>query len=235
VPVDPGPTPTETPPADTSGGGAGGGDTTPVAGDGGGGGSTDGSGDGGGSPSQKQPAHAGGDNSGNGSGSTSSSAPAAVPGQGGQQPTSPAAAGNPDSWLGQDTFVVDRTGGGPGPGSGPGSGHPGVLPRSFAGLYALGAVSRASRLEAKARRGREAAKISALGGPPGSGHRLPDQNPFFNLLSGSGGSAAGLALVSILAVLGGALVLPRDRSTRFRTPTVTWRPLAYVPPIELPG
>jgi hypothetical protein len=39
----------------------------------------------------------------------------------------------------------------------------------------------------------------------------------------------------MLAVLGAALVLPHDRLKRFRTPTVSWSPLAYVPPIELPG
>jgi hypothetical protein len=39
----------------------------------------------------------------------------------------------------------------------------------------------------------------------------------------------------ILAVLAAAFVLPRDRSRIFRMPTVTWPPLAYVPPIESPG
>ena len=99
----------------------------------------------------------------------------------------------------------------------------------------LRAASHAGGLVVKARRNDSAAQVKPIGGPPGSGNQLPGQNPFFNLLSGPGGSAAGLALASILAILGAALVLPRDRSRRFRMPTVTWRPLAYVPPIELPG
>jgi len=44
-----------------------------------------------------------------------------------------------------------------------------------------------------------------------------------------------IALAGMLAVLGAAFVLPRDRSRIVRMPTATWRPLAYVPPIELPG
>jgi hypothetical protein len=64
---------------------------------------------------------------------------------------------------------------------------------------------------------------------------LPGNNPFFNLLSGPGGIAAGMMLAGMLAVLGAAFLLPRDRLRAFRVPTVTWSPLAYVPPIELPG
>src|SRR5207247_685099 len=42
-------------------------------------------------------------------------------------------------------------------------------------------------------------------------------------------------VASLRASLGVALVLPRDRLRTFRMPAVSWRPLAYVPPIELPG
>jgi hypothetical protein len=168
-------------------------------------------------------------------------APASTPVPGGAATSAPnatAATGTEDSesssryadaWLGQDTFVVDKT---------PARDHDSapVIRRSFAGLFVLATSTRATRMEAKARRSHETAQVSPLGpGPPRPGIPLPNQNPFFNLLSGPGGAAAGLMLASMLAVLGAALVLPRDRFQRFRMPTVTWSPLAYVPPIELPG
>jgi hypothetical protein len=139
--------------------------------------------------------------------------------------------GHSDSWLGQDTFVIDKTK--------TTTDHEGLktVRRRFAGLFLIGASTKATRTEAKARRANETAKVSAIGsgGPPTPGNPLPSQNPFFNLLSGPSGIAAGLMLASMLAVLGAAFVLPRDRLRAFRTPTVTWSPLAYVPPIELPG
>jgi hypothetical protein len=134
-----------------------------------------------------------------------------------------------DTWLGQDTFIVSKTAT---------KRHDGAttVRRRFAGLFLLGSSTRATRIEAKARRAHETAKVSAPGsGPPKPGSPLPSQNPFFNLLSGPSGIAASLMLASMLGVLGAAFVLPRDRLRAFRTPTVTWRPLAYVPPIELPG
>jgi hypothetical protein len=70
---------------------------------------------------------------------------------------------------------------------------------------------------------------------PGFGNQLPNENPSSSLQSSLGGAAAGLALAGMLAVLGGVFVLPRDRSRIFRLPTATWRPSAYVPPIESPG
>ena len=85
-----------------------------------------------------------------------------------------------------------------------------------------------------ARSGHANAKLSPLGGPPGFGNQLPSRNPSVSLLRDTGG-AAGLSLAGMLAVLGAAVALRRDRSRIFRMPTVTWRPLAYVPPIELPG
>jgi hypothetical protein len=86
----------------------------------------------------------------------------------------------------------------------------------------------------KERRGHETEQVS----PPAHGlpgHApLPDQNPFFNLLGGASGSGAGLVLV-LLAVLGASIALPSQRSKALRTRAAVWRPLAYVPPIELPG
>ena len=85
------------------------------------------------------------------------------------------------------------------------------------------------------RSGHQTGKASPLdGGLPGHGGQLPSQNPFFNLLSGSGGAGTGLILL-LLAVLGASIALPRRRFKAFRTPAGPWRPLAYVPPIELPG
>jgi hypothetical protein len=100
--------------------------------------------------------------------------------------------------------------------------------------YTVGRPGRGDGQGSAARSRRANAKISPLGGPPGFGNQLPSRNPSVSLLRNTGG-AASLALAGMLAVLGGAVVLRRDRSTIFRMPTATWRPLAYVPPIELPG
>jgi hypothetical protein len=198
-------------------------DTNPPPSDNTGGGSTE--------PDNRQPAHPGG----NGSGLTSSTEAVntSLPPRstsGSDTTGTPTTTGRPDTWLGQDTFIVDK--------ADAGGAHSGATTSRgrFAGLVLLGASSRAKQIEAKARRGHETAKVSPLGaGPPGPGNPLPGQNPFFNLLSGPGGIAASLMLAGMLAVLGAAFVLPRDRLKAYRTPTVTWRPLAYVPPIELPG
>ena len=98
-----------------------------------------------------------------------------------------------------------------------------------------GTAGRVIRREAKERGGHETGKASPLdGGLPGHGGQLPSQNPFFSLLSGSGGAGTGL-LMLLLAVLGASIALPNHRFKAFRTPAVAWRPSAYVSPIELPG
>jgi hypothetical protein len=103
------------------------------------------------------------------------------------------------------------------------------------GHFESSTSDRGIRLEAKERRSHATAKTSPLGGGlPGHGGQLPSQNPFFSLLSGSGGAGTGLLLL-LLAVLGASIALPNRRFKAFRTPTGPWRPLAYVPPIELPG
>jgi hypothetical protein len=182
---------------------------------------------------KRSPVHDQSSDSSSASSSPASTAPsttaAGSPGDGGP-PTDPAT-GYQGEWAGQDSFLVDATSPTDSGGAAAGGYH-----GRFSGLFAFGAASRASRLEAKARRGHDTAKVSALGGgTPGGGGQLPGQNPFFNLLSGPGGAAAGMMLMSLLAVLGASIALPRNRLNRFRTPTVTWSPLAYVPPIELPG
>jgi hypothetical protein len=75
---------------------------------------------------------------------------------------------------------------------------------------------------------------SSGGGPPGHGGPLPDQSPFLSLLNAPGSAGAGLMLL-LLAVLGAAIALPNRHFRAFRMPAAQWRPLAYVPPIELPG
>src|SRR5205085_5635583 len=80
--------------------------------------------------------------------------------------------GHSDSWLGQDTFVIDKT---------TAKDHVGLKTerRRFAGLFLLGASTKATRIEAKVRRAHETAKISPLGsGTPVPGSPLPSQNPF---------------------------------------------------------
>ena len=93
---------------------------------------------------------------------------------------------------------------------------------------------RTSLAERLAKSRHASAKMSPRGTPLGFGRRLPSRNPSISLQS-PGGAAAGLALAGVLAILGGAFVLARDRSRIFKWPTATWRPLAYVPPIESPG
>jgi hypothetical protein len=214
TPVDPTPTPSEPPPSED----------TPGSGDIS---NSPASGTGDSPTAHKQPARD------QGSVPAAESTPAIGPtatSDAGKQPPAPAAAGGSDSWLGQDVFVLDRRGGDHG------SGGARTVRRRFAGLVLLGTTSSAKRMEASDRQSNETAKVSPLGaGAPTPGKPLPGQNPFFNLLSGSGGIGGSLVLMTVLAVLGAAFVLPRDRFKALRTPSVTWRPLAYVPPIELPG
>jgi hypothetical protein len=173
----------------------------------------------------KQPARPSGDEFTTSTAPSGSSSPTSSTGNPGKDLTGSRAS---DTWLGQDTFIVGKTATKHNDGT--------TARRRFAGLFLLGASTQATRSEAKARRAHETAKVSAIGGgPPKPGDPLPSQNPFFNLLSGPSGIAAGLMLASMLAVLGAAFVLPQHRLRAFSTPTVTWRPLAYVPPIELPG
>jgi hypothetical protein len=180
--------------------------------------------------SARQPSHTG-----DGSGQSNAAPAPTVPSMGGDTTTVDTLAsdsdGYPGAWSGQDTFVVDKAPNRTTDAVGATGGPRGLL----AGFFVFHPSSRASNLEAKARRSHAVAQATEVGRTPGSGKHLPRHNLFFNLLSGSGGSAAGLALVSLLAVLGAAFVLPRDRLRVFRMPMATWRPSAYVPPIELPG
>jgi hypothetical protein len=132
---------------------------------------------------------------------------------------------------GQDTFVIEST-------KGRGSDRAAARTNHARsrGDRESGTAGRAIQRETKERGGRETGNASALddGGVPANGGQLPSQNPFFSLLSSSGGAGTGLLLL-LLAVLGAAIALPKERLDAFRTPAVPWRPLAYVSPIELPG
>ena len=94
--------------------------------------------------------------------------------------------------------------------------------------------SRSDRRGSAAKRTHAAGDVSR-GRPPGFRNQLPSPNQSFSLHTGPGGAAAGLALAGMVAILGAVLMLPRDSSRIVRMPTATWRPLAYVPPIESPG
>jgi hypothetical protein len=104
----------------------------------------------------------------------------------------------------------------------------------YPALFGLTTADRATALEAKERVVHEAAKASSLGGMRLHRSPVPGKNPFFNLLNGLGSVDAGLVLV-LIAVLAASFALPRRSFKALRTRAVVWRPLAYVPPIELPG
>jgi hypothetical protein len=97
---------------------------------------------------------------------------------------------------------------------------------------ALAHETRSSVREITARVNGTAAKITALSlfGAAGAGGA-----GLFNLLVGGGGTAGAVVFVFFLAILMGLFALPRDWTSDFRLPPATWRPSAYVTPIELPG
>jgi hypothetical protein len=149
----------------------------------------------------------------------------------GPQTTLPTAADAADvMWVEQwAAFPLDDFGGAKPPGAAAGI----PLARPFGlGIFR---ATRASRLEARARQAGESPKLSALGRGPlipgGPGHGL---GTFLDLFSGSG-SGATLMLFGLLGVLAVTLMPRVDRTRAFWLPMATWRPSAYVPPIEQPG
>jgi hypothetical protein len=108
-------------------------------------------------------------------------------------------------------------------------------PAVFRGLRALGrigpAVERDRRHDvAPASR---AEPVPAGGsGPGGSG---PGQGQSVGLFGAAGGSAAGMALLTLLGMACGWLLLAPLPKRAFLTSTAMWRPSAYVPPIDRPG
>jgi hypothetical protein len=67
--------------------------------------------------------------------------------------------------------------------------------------------------------------------------RAPDRfnNPFFSLFGGGGGAPGAVLLVGLLAVLAATSLRAPEGMKAFLASTATWRPSAYVPPIESPG
>lgn len=145
------------------------------------------------------------------------------------QASGPGSRGTGQKWGGDDVYVVEATK----PRRSRGAARRARHARSR-GHSASGAPSRAPRPETNGKPDHETGSGMSDGGPPGHDGRLPDQNPFLSLLSAPGGAGAGLMLL-LLAVLAAAIALPNQPFKAFRAPPVFWRPLAYVPPIELPG
>ena len=111
----------------------------------------------------------------------------------------------------------------------------GGTPTAIGGIAALGAigsaVERDKHDDAEPVSRADPMPVGGIG-PGGSGS---GQGPSLSLFGGSGGSAAGIALLTRLGMMGSWLLAAPDRLQAFRISTATWRPSAYVPPIEHPG
>ena len=111
----------------------------------------------------------------------------------------------------------------------------GGTPTAIGGIAALGAigpaVERDKHDDAEPVSRADPMPVGGIG-PGGSGS---GQGPSLSLFGGSGGGAAGIALLTLLAMLGSWLLAAPNHLRAFRISTATWRPSAYVPPIEHPG
>lgn len=142
----------------------------------------------------------------------------------------PASAGEDWAWTDQgDAFIVDTGGSSDG-------GARGALAR-FAGfgsiaaaaarVPAIGSRERAAHDVARDRAdGTAVAASDGFGGPGGL---------FASLFGGGGGGGAAVLYLTVFAILAVFRLLRPDWNRAFRTSTATWRPSAYVPPIEHPG
>jgi hypothetical protein len=119
----------------------------------------------------------------------------------------------------------------PGTGSG---GTPGGPAATIAHTL-LGPAGPAAKLEAGKRQRHETAEARALGsGGPGSGPGSGSRS-FFNLFTGGSGGTGAVLLFGLFGILSVWRMLPPDWTRAFRMPTTTWRPAAYIPPIQHPG
>ena len=119
----------------------------------------------------------------------------------------------------------------PGTGSG---GTPGGPTATIAHTL-LGAAGPAAKLEAGKRQRHETAEARALGsGGPGSGPGSGSRS-FLNLFTGGSGGTGAVLLFGLFGILSVWRMLPPDWTRAFRMPTTTWRPAAYIPPIQHPG
>ena len=124
-----------------------------------------------------------------------------------------------------DAFAIAGSGGTP-PGGTAGASIRGVL------FHAGGA---AAKLEAAQRRSNDAAEASAIGGSAPPGALGSGTNPFFSLFSGGGGGGSAVILLFLLGIIAVWRIVPPDLTKAFLSPTATWRPSAYIPPIQHPG
>ena len=90
---------------------------------------------------------------------------------------------------------------------------------------ALGSRERAARDAAQAYANGSAVTVS-----DGGGGRL-----FAGIFGGGTGGGAAALYLTVFGILAVFRLLRPDWNEAFRTSTATWRPSAYVPPIEHPG
>ena len=120
------------------------------------------------------------------------------------------------------------------PGTGGGGGTPGGPTAGIARML-FGAAGPAAKLEAAKRQRHETAEARALGpGGPGSGPGSGSRS-FLNLFTGGSGGTGAVLLLGLFGILSVWRMLPPDWTRAFRMPTTTWRPAAYIPPIQHPG
>jgi hypothetical protein len=146
--------------------------------------------------------------------------PAQVPGGG---------AGEDWAWTDQGDAFVFGSGG-----SGGGGAH-----SALAGIARFGSIAAASTgVPALGKREREAHNV-AQAFANGSLQTISDgagRGGLFASLFGGGNSGGGVTLLTLLGVLAFfRLLLRPEWNEAFRNTTASWRPSAYVPPIEHPG
>jgi hypothetical protein len=109
------------------------------------------------------------------------------------------------------------------------------LPEAISTFGALEAIGAAAERDKQ----RDAEPVSRAdpmsAGGSGSGGSGPGPGKSLGLFGAAGGSSAGMALITLLGMACGWFLLAPDPKRAFLTSTATWRPSAYVPPIERPG
>ncbi len=136
-------------------------------------------------------------------------------------------AGEDWAWTDQgDAFIV-------GTGGSSSSGTHGAL-ALFTGAGSIATAARVPALGSRERAAHDAAQAYANG----SAVTLSDAGSglFAGLFGGgTGGGAGGVLLLTVFGILAVFRLVRPDWNEAFRTSTATWRPSAYVPPIEHPG
>jgi type IV secretory pathway VirB10-like protein len=141
----------------------------------------------------------------------------------------PAGEGEDWAWTEKGDAFVFGTGGSSG-------GHGTAVLGSFTRFGSI--ATAAAGIPALAARERAARRAAQANGS-GAGLALVDSSGntmlFFNLFGGGGGGGAALVLLTAFGLVTVARMMPPDWTRAFRNSTATWRPSAYVPPIEHPG